>query len=92
MILYMYMHRLVMCLIITNQNFLALLESYTKLWNNECDGVSNHRCLDCLLSRLYRRGSKKTSKLRVTGICEGNSPVTGEFPSQRASNTENVSI
>ena len=35
---------------------------------------------------------KKTSKLRVTGLCEGNSPVTGEFPSQRASNAENVSI
>ena len=34
----------------------------------------------------------KTSKLHVTGLCEGNSPVTGEFPAQRASNTENVSI
>ena len=29
---------------------------------------------------------KGTSKLRVTGLCEGNSPVTGEFPAQRASN------
>ena len=36
--------------------------------------------------------SKKTSKLRVTGLCEGNSLVTGEFPAQRASNAENVSI
>ena len=36
--------------------------------------------------------SKKTSKLRVTGLCEGNSPVTGEFPAQRASNAKNVSI
>ena len=36
--------------------------------------------------------SKKTSKLRVTGLCEGNSPVTGEFPAQGASNAENVSI
>ena len=35
---------------------------------------------------------KKTSKLRVTGLCVGNSPVTGEFPAQRASNAENVSI
>ena len=35
---------------------------------------------------------KKTSKLRITGICEGNPPVTGGFPSQRASNAENVSI
>ena len=35
---------------------------------------------------------KKTLKLRVTGLCAGNSPVTGEFPAQRASNAENVSI
>ena len=35
---------------------------------------------------------KKTSKRRVTGLCEGNPPVTGGFPSQRASNAENVSI
>ena len=60
--------------------------------HNGRDGVSNHQHLDCLLNRLFWRRSKKTSKLRVTGFCEGNSPVTGEFPSQRASNTENVSI
>ena len=35
---------------------------------------------------------RKTSKLCVTGLCAGNSPVTGEFPSKRASNEENVSI
>ena len=34
----------------------------------------------------------KTSKLRVTGLCAGNSPVTGEFPAQMASNAENVPI
>ena len=60
--------------------------------HNEPDGVSNHRRLDCLLNRLFRCRSKKTSKLRVTGLYEGNSPVTGEFPAQRASNAENVSI
>ena len=54
--------------------------------------VSNHQRLDCLLNRLFRRRSKKTSKLRVTGLCVGISPVTGEFPAQRASNAENVSI
>ena len=43
-------------------------------------------------SVLFRRRSKKTSALRVTGQCEGNSPVTGEYPTQRASNAENVSI
>ena len=60
--------------------------------HNECDGVSNHQPHDCLLNLLFRRRSKKTSKLRVTGLCAGCSPVTGEFPAQRASNAENVSI
>ena len=65
----------------------------TSQWlHYERNGVSNHRCIDCLLSRLFRRRSKKTSKLRVTGLCEGNPPVTGGFPSQRASNEENFSI
>ena len=59
---------------------------------NEHDGVSNHRCLDCLFNKLFRRRSKKTSKLRVTGLCAGNSPVTGEFTAQRASNAKNVPI
>ena len=35
---------------------------------------------------------RKPSKLRVTGLCAGNSPVTGEFPARRASNADNVSI
>ena len=60
--------------------------------HNGHDGVSNHRRLDYLNNSLFRRTSKKTSKLLVTGLCEGNQPVTGRFPSQRASNTENVSI
>ena len=54
--------------------------------------VSNHQPHDCLINRLFRRRSKKTSKLRVTGLCVGNSPGTGEFPAQMASNAENVSI
>ena len=44
-----------------------------------------------LFTRLFRRRSKKTTK-RVTGFCEGNSPVIGELPAQGASNAENVSI
>ena len=60
--------------------------------HDERDGVSNHHRSDCLLNRLLRRRLKKTSKLRITGLCAGNSPVTGEFPAQRASNAENVSI
>ena len=60
--------------------------------HNECDGISNHQPHDCLLHCLFRRRSKKTSKLSVTGLCEGNSPVTGEFPAERASDAEYVSI
>ena len=60
-------------------------------WHHyECNVVSNHQRLGCLFNRLFRRRSKKTSKLRITGLCEGNSPVTGVFPTQRASNVENV--
>ena len=58
--------------------------------HNEHDAVSNHRHPDCLLNRLLR--DKKTSKLQVTGLCEGNPPMTGGFPLQRASNVENVYI
>ena len=47
--------------------------------HNGRDGVSNNQTHDCLPNRLFRRRSKKTSKLRVTGLCVGNSPVTGEF-------------
>ena len=62
----------------------------TLRWShNGRNGVSNHHPHDCLLNR---RKSKKTSKLRVTGLCAGNSPVTNEFPAQMASNPENVSI
>ena len=60
--------------------------------HNGHDGISNHQLFDCLLNRLFGCRSKKTSKLRVTGFCVGNSPGTGEFPAQMASNAERVSI
>ena len=64
---------------------------FTLRWrHNGHNGVSNHQPHGRLLNRLFR--SKKTSKLRVTGLCVGNSPGTGEFPAQMASYTENVSI
>ena len=63
------------------------------LWrHNGRDSVSNHQPHHLLLNRLFRRRSEKTSKLRVTGLCVGNSPVTGEYPVWMASNAENVSI
>ena len=49
--------------------------------------------LPIVCSNLYSDADKKkTPKLRVTGLCAGNSPGTGEFPAQMASNAENVSI
>ena len=71
----------------------TMFKSESLHWHhNEHNGVSNHQPHDCLLKRLFRRRSKKTSKLRVTVLCAGNSPGTGEFPAQRDSYVENVSI
>ena len=60
--------------------------------HNGRDGVSNHQPHHCLLKHLFRRRSKKKSKLRVTDLCAENSPVSAEFPAQMANNAENVSI
>ena len=60
--------------------------------HNKHNCVSNHQPHHCLLNRLFRRRSKKTSKLRVTGLCVGNLPVTFHFPAQMANNAENVFI
>ena len=48
--------------------------------------------LTIVYSTVYSDGDKKKSNPCVTGLCEGNSSVTGEFPAQRVSNAENVSI
>ena len=51
------------------------VKTFTLRWrHNECAGSFNHRCLHCLFNRLFTHRPKKTSKLRVTGLCEGNSP------------------
>ena len=76
------------------QNWCAYFAIWlTSQWrHNARDSVSNHQPCEYSLNRLIRCRSKKTSKLRVTGLCEGNSLETGEFPAQRASNAENISI
>ena len=55
-----------------HQNFLHVLTLHWR--HDDHDGVSNHQPHGCLLNRLFRSRSKKTSKLRVTGLCVGNSP------------------
>ena len=58
---------------------LYLVPFITLRWrHNERDGVSNHQRLDYFLNRLFRGRSKKTSKLRVTGL-----GLWGEFTGHR---------
>ena len=62
---------------------------------NQKHAIASSNLVDLYCTRLqiYQLSrSKKTSKLCVTGLCVGKSPVTGEFPAQKASNAENVSI
>ena len=66
--------------------------SPTLQWRqDERDGVSNHQPHHCLLNRLSRRRSKNIKAPRHWPL-SGNSPATGEFSAQRASNAENASI
>ena len=76
--------------VLMNNRLSPLLCTFKTLqWRHDGrDSVANHQPRKCLLSRLIRRKSRKTSKLRVTGLGEGNSPETGEFPAQRASKAE----
>ena len=60
------------------------IRGLTLQWrHNDHDGVANHQPHGCLLNRLFRRRSKKTSKLRVTGLCVGNSPGPVNSPHKR---------
>ena len=54
--------------------------------------ISYHRRFYCLLNRLFRLRSEKSPNLRVTGLCEGDLPVTSEYPAQKASDVASVSI
>ena len=51
--------------------------------HNDHDGVSNHQPHGSLHNHLFGRRSKKTSKLRVTGLCAGNSPGPVNSPHKR---------
>ena len=84
---------LIMIIILVSIQCTLDISKHPLRWrHNDHAGVSNHQPHGCLLNRLFRRKSKKTSKLRVTGLCAGNSPGTGEFPAQMASYAENVCI
>ena len=66
------------CVLLYSNSDLFLLQ-----WrHNGCNGVSNRQRLGCLLIRVFRRRSKKAPKLLAIGLCDGNSPGTGEYPHQ----------
>ena len=79
-------------LLVPNKSISYLIMPSWQWRHNGRDSVLNHQPHYCLLNCLFRLRSNKTSKLHVTGLCAGNSPVTGEFTAQRASYAENVSI
>ena len=61
--------------LIVNHITQSLMSDISLHWrHNDHDGVSNQQPHGCLLNRLFKRRSKKRSKLRVTGPCAGNSP------------------
>ena len=72
------------CLVLAVTLIMMVLGSVlvkTLRWrHNGYDSVSKHQHHGCLRNRLFRRRSKKTSKLRVIGLCAGNSPGTRWIP------------
>ena len=68
----------------------VMVVKYVPEWwqwrHNERDGVSNHQPRDCLLNRLFKAQIQKNIK------APRHWPLWGEFPAQKASNAENVSI
>ena len=61
------------CLI--DKNMPVYVKHQSLRWRHNGHGcVSNHQPHHCLPNRLFGCRSKKASKLRVTGLCAGNSP------------------
>ena len=60
--------------------------------HDDHDGVSNHQPLGCLLNLLFRRKIKENIKAQRPWPLCGEFTGAGEFPAQKASYAENVSI
>ena len=66
------------------------LRSITLQWcHNDHHGVSNHLHSTVCLN-VYLNYHQRQTKPVLLALCEWNPPVTGGFPSQMASNAENV--
>ena len=68
------------------------LKTTLQWYHNEYNGISNNQRLDCLLNQIVQAQIKENIKSLHHWPLRGNTPVTSGFPSQRASNAENVSI
>ena len=66
-------------IIADERGFPAPSKSFPLQWrHNGRHGVSDHQAHGCLLNRLFRHRSKKTSKLRVTGLCAAFPRTNGQ--------------
>ena len=64
-------------------NVLSVIRDQTRYYDVIMSAMASKiNSLTIVYSRFYSRGSEKNSKLRVTGLCAGNSPATGEFPAK----------
>ena len=75
-------------------NICCNISWYPLHWHhNEHDGVSNHWRLRFFYLTFYSGRDQRIYQSSVSlCLCEGNSPVTSDFPTQKASNVENASI
>ena len=81
-----------------NSGLLIRWKEWSRRWSslpwyhNELAAVSNHQPHECLFNRFFHAQIKENIKApRHWPLC-GNSPMTSEFPAQRASYAENVYI
>ena len=64
----------------------------TSQWRHNGQKASQITIPSIVCSTVCSGADKRKHQSSLTDLCEGNLPVTGEFPSQWASNAENVSI
>ena len=66
-----------------NTRFLCKISTRTKFWQSSCKQKHKHTCI---YLPWWHHDMETISALLT--LCEGNTPVTGRFPSQMASNVE----
>ena len=65
---------------------------YPLVMSHDCYGISNHQQIDCLFKSLFRLTRMTTRNLHITGLFCEESTSDWKITSERASNTEKVSM